>query len=177
MCLNLYQDIYIYIILVRPRRGSGGDVSWERERTPRIILRSGMEDCLSRHHHNELFFSPFWCKSDPCDWCWWCTICLCQWSPPAPWSLRRHFPSSCGFNHWGEYIWTGVIHVVVVEDICEEHQTMVSVSIFPPRDLSQEGPTVVSGSVSGRTEKHSRTANPPVTLRSCDGLVQGKQPF
>ena len=51
---------------------------------------------------------------------------------------------------------------------------MVSVSIFPPRDLSQEGPTVVSGSVSGLTEKHSRTANPPVTLRSCDGLVQGK---
>ena len=46
MCWNLYQDIYI--ILVRPRRGSGGDVSWERERTPRIILRSGMEDCLSR---------------------------------------------------------------------------------------------------------------------------------
>ena len=52
MCLNLYQDIYILYW-----RGSGGDVSWERERTPRIILRSGMEDCLS--HHNELFFHHF----------------------------------------------------------------------------------------------------------------------
>ena len=66
---------------------------------------------FSADHHNELFFHHF--GATP-------THVVGVGGVPSANDLHQHphIPSSCGFNHWGEYIWTGVIHVVVVEDIC-----------------------------------------------------------
>ena len=86
------------------------------ERTPRIILRSGIEDCLPQHYDNSIYSHHFVAKLAHV------SLVLCEvhivnhlplHSAPTPWYQLVNlvwpspFPSNCGL---GKDEWVGDVH-------------------------------------------------------------------